>query len=159
MLLAMALLAPAAYALQSDRAAPIELEADRAELDQDRGTSIYQGNVHVTQGSLELTADSVSLERTAAGDRMLADGTPAPYTQTPDAGGAPIRAKALHIEHLGDQQLLILTGDAELVQGQDTFRSERIVYDIEKNLVKAGSTKGDGAGRVRIVIQPKDPGQ
>lgn len=159
LLLVLALLAPAAQALESDRTQPIMLEADRAELDESRGTGIYHGHVLVTQGSLELTAETLTMERSEQGERMLAEGTPATYRQQPDGGGPPVRAKARRIEYLADRQLLILTGDAELVRGGDTFHSGQIVYDIANNRVSAGGTAGDGQGRVRIVIQPQGAGQ
>ena len=43
--------------------------------------------------------------------------------------------------------------EAELRQGRDSFRSDRIVYDRVRSVVKAGAA-AQGKQRVRISIQP-----
>jgi lipopolysaccharide export system protein LptA len=45
-----------------------------------------------------------------------------------------------------------MIGDAVLIQGKDSMRSDRIVYDRVKSVVKAGAA-AKGKQRVRISIE------
>ena len=55
-----------AWALETDQQQPLYLEADNAEMDEDKRLSLYSGNVIVRQGSLEIRADQVTMPRTNA---------------------------------------------------------------------------------------------
>lgn len=152
------LLAGTVHALSSDRNQPMDVEADRADIDDKRGVSVYRGNVKITQGTLRLTADELTLH-TRDGEvvRAIAVGKPATYRQRPDGKDHDVEAEALKMEYFADRQQLILIDKALVQQAGDTFRSERIDYDIAADVVKAGAgTPGD---RVRITIQPKPQGQ
>lgn len=46
---------------QGDRDKPIQIEADRASLDQLKGITVYEGNVVVTQGTILLRAAQVTV--------------------------------------------------------------------------------------------------
>ena len=60
LLLILGLWLPApARALPEDRLAPVEIEADSAEIDQAHHLTRYRGHVKITQGSMELEADEV----------------------------------------------------------------------------------------------------
>jgi len=144
-----------AAALSSDRNQPMNIEADRANIDDKRGISVYQGNVKITQGSLLLTADELTVT-TRNGDiiNAVATGQPATYRQQPDNKPQAIDAEALRIEYLADQQKVILLQKAKVQQGGDTFLSDRIHYDIAQDKVNAGD--GSSGDRVRITIQPKE---
>ena len=43
-----------------------------------------------------------------------------------------------------------MTNKAKITQGKDTFSGDRIEYNLDKDLVKAG-----GTGRIEFVIQPQ----
>jgi len=156
-LLLAACLAGPVTALESDREQPIYLEADSVEIDERRGISVYRGHVKVTQGSSELTADEVTVNQTKEGDRVVATGSPATFSQQRDNRPEPVRGSARRIEHRSAENLLILTGAAEFSQGGDRFSSERIEYDTRSDLVRAGQAAGAAkpGERVRIVIQPR----
>ena len=143
-----------AAALSSDREQPMYVEADRADIDDKRGVSVYRGNVEITQGTLRLTADELTVH-TSDGDitQAVATGTPATYRQRPDNKPQDVEAESLRMEYYAGEQKIILLQQAEVRQDGDTFRSERIHYDIARDKVNAGAgTPGD---RVRITIQPK----
>lgn len=144
-----------AAALSSDRNQPMNIAADRANIDDKRGISVYQGNVEITQGSLRLTADELTVT-TKNGDiiKSIATGRPATYRQQPDNKPQAIDAEALRIEYFADQQKVILLQKAKVKQDGDTFRSDRIHYDIAQDKVNAGD--GSPGDRVRITIQPKN---
>ncbi|GMQ89627.1 MAG: lipopolysaccharide transport periplasmic protein LptA [Gammaproteobacteria bacterium] len=146
------------WALSSDREQPMLIEADRAELDDANGISIYRGNVKVTQGTLILTGDVMTVH-TKGNDveKVIMEGQPATYKQRPDNKDKDVRAKALHMEYFTNPEKIILTGQAEVEQGGgDILRSERIEYDVPTDKVNAGTDKPDE--RVHITIQPR-PGK
>lgn len=143
-----------AAALSSDRDQPMYVEADRADIDEQRGISVYRGNVKITQGTLQLTAAELTVH-SKGGDitKAIAVGQPATYRQRPDGKAQDVEAEALRMEYFAADQKIILIDKAEVRQGGDTFRSDRINYDIAKDVVNAGA--GSPGDRVRITIQPK----
>ena len=147
----------ASWALSSDSAQPIELEADSARIDERTGVSVYTGNVKLIQGSRRLDAERLTVERTAEGDRLVAEGRPATFSQQPDDKPEPVEGRALHIDYHTGQEQVILTGEAEVWQGGNRFASERIVYDASSDTVRGGqASPGSQPGeRVRITIQPQ----
>lgn len=151
-LLALPVLAPA---LDSDQEQPVYLEADSAELDEAKATSVYTGNVHIRQGSMEIQADQVTMHHEP--DRrprlIAAVGAPAKYRQEVDGEKQEVRAEALRMEYDTQRDEITLFDQALLFQGEDTFRSDRIVYDRAKAQVKAG-TSAQGKERVKIRINP-----
>ena len=64
-----------------------------------------------------------------------------------------MRARALTMEYFADRDTVVLTEQAHLWQGPNTFSSKRIVYDVGNDHVDAG--KRAGGDRVRITIQPQ----
>jgi len=156
----MLLPAAAARALESARGQRIYLEGDSVQMDEKKGISTCRGNVKVTQGSRELSADVVHVEQGEKGDVVVAEGTPATFSQRHENRDQPVTGTARRIEHRSAENLLILTGDAEFTQGGDRFSSSRIEYDTRGDVVRAGqASAAAGPGdRVRIVIQPRGQG-
>lgn len=141
-------------ALSSDREQPMLIEADRAELNDAEGISVYRGNVKVTQGTLVLTGDTMTvLNKGDDVDKVIMDGTPATYKQRPDNKDQDVRAKALRMEYYTDPEHIILLHEAEVEQEGDRLQSERIEYDVVKDKVNAGTDEPNE--RVHITIQPK----
>lgn len=156
-LLAVALLAasPCAWTLSSDRDQPMLIEADRAELDDSKGISVYRGNVKVTQGTLVLTGDTMTVYN--KGDEVsevILDGAPATYRQRPDGKPEDVRAKAMRMKYFRNPEKIILIKEAEVEQQGDILRSDRIEYDVANDQVNAGGS--DSGQRVRITLQPKN---
>ena len=87
-----------AAALSSDREQPIELEADSAHIDERTGVSVYTGNVKLTQGSTRLLADRLTVERGEDGNRVVAEGQPATFSQQPDDKPKPVEGLAKTID-------------------------------------------------------------
>ena len=58
------------------------------------------------------------------------------------------------MEYRFDSEELLLTGDAVVLQGKDTFKSDRITYDRVRSVVKGGAA-AKGKERVRITVDPK----
>jgi lipopolysaccharide export system protein LptA len=155
-LLAAALIAlsGSCWPLASDKDQPLEIAADSVEIDDARGISIYRGNVDVQQGSMRLLADEVTIhhaERSAS--RIEAVGNPVRFRQKLDDGAKEVHAKAQRMEYDIDSDQIVLIQQAEIRQGTDTFRSDRITYDRKNALVKAGAS-AQGKERVRVTVQP-----
>ncbi len=144
-----------AFALPDDQNQPIEIEADGVELDDGRHLSTYTGNVLVQQGSMRLWADEVTVNHKASRhpNRIIAVGEPARFRQLTEQGGQEVKARAQRLEYDAASEEVLLIGQAELTQGQDRFSSDRIVYDRQKAVVKAGA-KAKGKQRVKISITP-----
>lgn len=142
------------WALSSDRQQPMHIEADQAELDEQKGVSIYTGNVQVTQGTLVLTGDTMTVYNVDEDiERVIMLGQPATYRQRPDGKDEDMHAKSLRMEYFATPERIILLREAVAWQGKNVFRSDRIVYDVALDRVNAGNASGDQ--RVRITLQPK----
>ena len=141
----------AALALETDRQQPIELAADSVDIDEAKGISIYKGDVDLRQGSIHLRADIVTVHQSAGQtSKIVAEGRPVKFQQQSAKG--PVKGEARRVEYEVGSENLVLAGDAVLIQGKDTMRSDRIVYDRVRSVVKAGAA-AQGKQRVRISIE------
>jgi lipopolysaccharide export system protein LptA len=142
------------FALPDDRNQPIQLEADRAQLDQKTGISVYQGNVVITQGSMRLTADKVTIYlQNGNFQRMEAIGKLVTLRYKPAVNTEEINGVSKRVEYNAVTAQMVMTTDAKITQGQDVFSGDRIEYDLKEDLVKAqGTAEG---GRIQFILQPK----
>lgn len=139
-------------ALPSDRDQPIEVEADGVDLNEGTGQSVYHGNVILRQGTIRLEADRVTVfHRGSKPSKVVAEGNPVKFWQRPPGQGKEIRGTAKRTEYQVDSEELLLIGNAYLAQGEDSFRSDRIVYDRVAERIKAGAA-AQGKQRVRMTI-------
>lgn len=148
-------LAPAVgWALSTDRNQPMSIEADRVELNDGEGISVYRGNVKVTQGTLMLTGDTMTVHNKGDDiEKVIMVGSPATYRQRPDGKDQDVRAKALRMEYFTNPEYIVLEKEAEVEQEGDRLRSERIEYDVARDKVNAGTNQPNE--RVLITIQPR----
>lgn len=149
-----------AKALPGDENQPIHIAADSASINDLTGITTYKGNVIIKQGTLLIEAAHVDMHRGDEGvDKLIAKGSPAHFRQKPDHNQPFSDAWGKHMVYKVKSRNLTITKSAKVVQGQDTFTGERIIYDLQKSIVNAygseqpGSNKGKG--RVNMVIQPK----
>jgi lipopolysaccharide export system protein LptA len=144
-----------ALALQSDRKQPINVEADRANINKKTGASTYSGHVIVQQGSIRISADKLTVyTRNGKFEKMLAQGKPVEFKQRVEKGNKDISAIAERMTFHASKNIIIFEQGARLSQGANTFSSNRIIYDQDKDTVDAG--KKSGGDRVTITIQPED---
>ncbi|MGI8740939.1 MAG: LptA/OstA family protein [Gammaproteobacteria bacterium] len=166
-------------AQQADSALPIEIEADRAELNEVTGVGVYRGDARVTQGSMVLNADTMTV--ITAGRRLqkiIAEGDKSTFRQTFPGDNAPaaddpgenepgenapeenapgenaLYAEALRMEYEPGKHRITLLGEAFLRRAKNDFAATRIVYDIRRRVVDADNP--DGAGRVQMTLVPED---
>ena len=140
-----------AQGLEDDRDKPIQLEADRARLDQKSGVSVYEGNVMITQGSMRLAADTVTVYvENGVFQRMEAQGSPAKFQVKPAPEKADIHGEGRQINYDAANNKLIITTNAKVTQERAVFKGGRIEYDLLKDQVNA---KGAGeGGRIQIIL-------
>ena len=155
-LLLLALLAPAAWGLEADREQPINIEADKASLNDKTGFSVYEGNVKLRQGTLLFTGNRMTVQLTDKQlDTIVLTGTPATYVQRPEGKDTDQHAEAGRIEYYAIDERVILLDKARIWEsGDEEFRSDRIVFNLKNDTVDAGG--GGDSGRVHITLQPKD---
>ncbi len=146
------------YAIAAEQnTAPITVEADRLELDQQKGISIYEGNVSMQQQSLLLKADRLELhskkgQLTAA----IAEGSPVHLERREPQSEVLTRAEASHMEYNFGSGLLEMKGNAHLWRAGDEFSGKELSYDTTKQVVRAVGAQGQsGNGRVRVILQPE----
>ncbi len=144
---------PVAHALDSDRDAPINLEADKATFNQKTGVTVYSGNVIVTQGTIRLEADNVVavLDANRTIKNVTATGKPARFQQKISLDKGIVYGKGDQLFYDATTAQLTLTGRAYLSQDGSSFNS---------NILRYGMTQGDIEGngnsqqRVQMVIPP-----
>ncbi len=140
-----------ALALSGDKDQPIQLAADSVDVNESTGISVYKGDVDLRQGSIHLQADKVTVHQKGANpSKIIAEGNPVKFKQTSKKG--PVTGRAKRAEYAVNSEQLLLIGNASLTQGKDTMKSDRIIYDRVKAVVKAGAA-AKGSGRVNITIQ------
>jgi lipopolysaccharide export system protein LptA len=141
-----------AAALPEDSQQPIQIDADSAELDQNKNLATYHGNVRMQQGTMQVTADKMTIElhdKTVV--RITAEGNTAHYQQQLKPDETMVFADARTITYYTQEDRVALVGDATLTQNNNRFSGEAINYDIRAGKVDAQA--GD-AGKVQMILQP-----
>lgn len=153
---------PMTHALESDKSQPITIQADFAEISEAVGTAIYQGNVQLSQGSLQIYSDRIvvfSNDKKKV-EKVVATGSPASFEQQLESNKPKVVAKANDIEYQPLSSKLILSHQAELTQGDNLFKGERIEYNIKLQILNASGdvdSAKDGKkpkSRVKMVLPP-----
>jgi lipopolysaccharide export system protein LptA len=133
--------------LEHDASLPVEITADRLELDQAAGSAVFTGQVKVGQGTLRLAADRVevfydadSTEPTGKVQRMIAAGnvTLANGTEAAEADHAVYEVAA---------GTVVMEGNVLLTQGQNALSSQRLDIDLNRGT-------GRLEGRVQTIFVP-----
>lgn len=128
---------------------PLKIEADRAELDEQKGSSVYIGNVALIRGGLKMLGERLVIKRDESSDTVIATltGQPARAIRDATADSEAIDATAKSIEYNTAQRLLSLSGSAVINRGQSSMKGESIRYELDKSRIEAG-----GDGRVSFTI-------
>jgi lipopolysaccharide export system protein LptA len=155
-----ALAAPAA-AEKADRDKPVNLEADRVTIDDNKQTALFEGNVVLTQGTLQIRGDRMQVRQDKDGFRLGTTwGKPAHFRQKRDGVDEYIEGWAERIEYDGRAETVQMFDRAQLKRGPDEVRGNYISYDARSEFFQVTGAGPAAAGnepdnRVRAVIQPK----
>lgn len=146
-----ALCSNVSFAIDPNSLEPIEIESDRATLDDKTGSSTYSGNVIISQGLSRLEADFIivnSKERKITS--IQAKGTPAHFVQQTALNEKSTHGYGNSIVYSTENESLTFKGEARLLQAENSFSGEEIEYDVVKKAIKA---KGDENVGSRVKIQ------
>ena len=162
------------FAEKADRNQPMNIEADQLRHDELQQTSVFTGKVVVTKGSIVLRGARLEVHQDADGYQSgTVTGTAAQrafFRQKRDtAPGAPqefIEGEAKTIEYNGKADSVRFLHQAELRRYRGSELNDEITGDVivYNNLTDVftvdgssqGKKPGDGAGRVRAVLAPRD---
>ena len=155
LILLMAFVTSLVFALPEDAKQPIEIEAQSVVVDETTGLNMFSGNAEVRQGSLLLLAEFIQVQ--TDNDEvvsMIAQGSlekPAKYIQRQENQERFIEATATLIKYDVDKGMVFLKGNANLIQGFESFSGDTLEYDINNNKVIAKGSE-DGTQRVKFKI-------
>lgn len=142
-----------AVAASGDRQQPVNLRADRIEIDQKKGTSLYRGQVVLTQGTLRMTAARAEARnRGNKVDTVTAEGKPVTFRHRPAGATEYIQGQAGRVHYRVPEQLVDFGGNVNLQRGRDTFRSAQAHYDIAARQVIA---EGNAEQRAYVALVPR----
>lgn len=111
-----------------------------------RGVTIDQGTLHVEAARAVLTSRDGEVARAEL------TGGPASLEQELD-DGTTVSAVADTIDYNLRTEVVVLTGNVFIKQPRNSLRGDRVVYNMRTGQVTSG---GEGAGRVRMRILPKN---
>ena len=142
-------------ALPEDTKQPIEIEAQSVVVDETTGFNEFSGNAVVRQGSILLSAELIQVQTdNKEVVSMIAKGSrekPAKYIQSQENQARFVEATATLITYDVDKGMILLVGNAHLVQGFDSFSGETLDYDIDNDKVVVKGSE-DGMERVKFKI-------
>ncbi len=141
-----------AHARTTDRSQPMDIEAAHQVCGFGANdTCTLTGNVTLSQGSLNVTAAKAIIEQ-SGGDpsRALLSGG-VTLRQAMDDGNQ-INAKSSNVDYNMKTDVVIFTGNVQIIQQRGTLNGQRVVYNMKTGQVESG---GDGNGRVKMRILPK----
>ena len=146
-----------AFALQSDRNQPIQIEADQGSLDQKNQNTTFSGNVIVKQGTLYIQAASVTVSKDKNGQQhMSARGNPVKFGQQLEKNGK-VDGQANQVEYSSATGIVKLTGNAKITRGGDMASGNIITYNTRTEVYTVSGNKNATSKtgrRVSVVIQP-----
>ena len=150
------------HAERADRDKPVNLEADRVNVDDAKQTATFEGNVILTQGTLVIRGDRMVVVQDADGFKNgVAYGNLASFRTKREGCDEYIDGYAERIEYDSKAEKLQMFNRAYLKKSNDDVRGNYISYDVATEFFrvigggKQAATPGNPEGRVRAVIQPK----
>lgn len=141
--------------LHHDASQPVEITADRLDVDQAAGSAVFTGTVKVGQGTLRLAADRVDVF----------------YDQTPSAPAGKDKATAAAGSDkpaspaTGKIKRLIATGSVTLSNGSEAAEAKHAVYEVAAGTIAMDGdvlmTQGQNAlsGETLLIDLNKGTGQ
>jgi lipopolysaccharide transport protein LptA len=148
------LLAPLAGAiepLKPDKGDTIVVQADLAWEDPDEAVTFYRGSFALRTPDWSVEANEATIfGPLKKPDRILLNGGPARIWVNQPENSKVVEGTAEQIEYLLSSESVMLSGAAELKDGENTISSESIHYDVAADSYSAGQT-----GRVKVSIKPE----
>lgn len=130
--------------VQQDSKLPVEVTADKLDVNQNDGTAIFSGNVLIGQGEMRLSAPRVLvvyLKDQSGIERLQATGG---VTLVSGEDAAESRQADYNVQ----TGMIEMEGDVLLVQGRSALTADKMFVDTV-----AGTARMNG--RVKTVLQPE----
>ncbi|MDE2366201.1 MAG: lipopolysaccharide transport periplasmic protein LptA [Betaproteobacteria bacterium] len=148
---------------KADRDQPVNLEADRATVQDANKLATFTGNVVLTQGTLIIRADKMTVKEDANGfQHATAFGNLASFRQKRDGKDEYVEGWSERMEYDSKADKVELFKKARLRRGKDEVYGDYISYDAINEFFQVIGGNNETApqvrspeGRVRAVIQPK----
>lgn len=126
---------------------PLEITAQQLEVFQDEQKSIFSGEVVAQQGEMTLYTDQLTVIFDGQNDVSRIEAAGSVRIEEPLR-----KARGDHAVFDRDADTLILSGNAEVVQGENRITGDEITLFIGQN---RSIVKSHDSGRVRAVILPE----
>ncbi|MDR1853288.1 MAG: lipopolysaccharide transport periplasmic protein LptA [Azoarcus sp.] len=163
---AVLLASPLYAAPNADRDQPVDIDADRVNVDDRNKVSVFEGNVVLTQGSMSIKSDKLVVTQDAEGFyngvATANGGRLATFRQKRASDGSWVDGEAERIEYSSRADKAKLFNRAQVKNGGDLVRGQYIEYDAvtENYLVtdapgRAPQTTSGEKPRVHVTIQPR----
>ena len=123
----------------------ISISADEASENEQPGILHFNGHFLMQSTDWQLTSEEATVYGSPdKPDRVYLEGAPARFliNRNDEENRGQIKATALVVEYLRDGSLLMLSGGATLMLGDEVIRSAHIEYDINTNRYRASGTDG-----------------
>jgi lipopolysaccharide export system protein LptA len=141
-----------AWALETDRQQPLEVNADSTSGTLGDGITTLSGNISIRQGSLKINAEGAEVEKTDGRVSLLTlRGEPAQLEQQIEQQGF-VRARAEVIVYQVASGLVTLSGNADVEHPQYEISGEVLEYDLNAQHFQGD---GNGNGRIHIRLEPE----
>lgn len=160
-----ALAAAPALAEKADRSKPINIEADRMNLDDANRIKVFEGNVVLTQGTRQLKTNKLVVTLDADGFQIATAtggaGGLARIHQKQETGNDYFDGEAEKIVYKEKTDVTEFFTRAWIKNGQDEVRGQYVLYDginekyVAKNNGDTKTATGATQARVHAIIQPK----
>lgn len=150
-----------AFEGMSNSGEPIQIEADRLEVEDGQGTAVFSGNVSVTQGSTLLKTERLKVHY----------GRDAQGKAGPGGNVKKIEATGKVAVRSGDQvasaekaavdmesQIASLSGNVSVSQGNNIITGCLVTIDMKTNNIDVKPCETGKGGRVKVLID-RAPGQ
>jgi len=138
-------------AIRADEAQGTNLEFADAEW-------VFTGDVRIESAGAKIGAQRATLNFASHRvRRAVLEGAPVAFEQARPGAPAPTQGHATRVEYDFDKQVLRLSGDAWLSEGQNEITGDSITYEIGAQRVIAGADEHGERVRITIVPPPETP--
>ncbi len=158
LLVLLALFSAPLFAENADKSKPINIDADRIEIDDAKKITTFDGNVVLTQGTLTINAQKVVVTQDAEGNKhatAYSGSHPVHFRQKREGVDEYVEGEGDRAEYDSKSDTVELFGNAYVKRGQDIVKGNYISYDSKTEFFKSRGGVENASGRVHAVIQPK----
>jgi lipopolysaccharide export system protein LptA len=152
----LACLSSPVMSLPGDKDQPIHIQSDKAEQSTKKNSevTVYTGAVVMQQGTMRLEGDIVTIySKDRSVNKIISTGKPAHFQQQSDLDKSPVNAHGDKIVYNITKDVIVLLGNAIVIQDESTVKGQHIEYYVVSERIKAKGAK-DKSTRVHMVLEP-----